>query len=353
MVSESEVRERHQAFWERGPCDRPLGSCWIGSRFPGELYRAADAIPVGRVLPADVDVPAFMADYERLQRQHESIGDDAPWVASPFFGLPWMEAILGCPVHYSGESFWGEPIIADWQTRPTLPLPEGKEWLGKLLEFTEALVRLADGRYPVATTLMRGPSDLLAALRGHAEMIYDLYDHPAELAELGETATGLWIEVARAQLDRIPPFAGGYACHFYRAWAPDRVVCTQEDASASFSPSLFGRFLLPADRRIAAAFPFTVMHIHSPATWPVEQLLTPEGPTCIEINYDDNGPRLPELLPLLRRVQETKPLIIRGAFTADELSFVKRELSPRGLLLNIVADSAARARALMAVLRGG
>jgi hypothetical protein len=184
-------------------------------------------------------------------------------------------------------------------------------------------------------------------------MVYDLYDHPAQIQDFCAAVTSIWTQVAEAQLDRIPPFAGGYACYFYRAWAPERVVCLEEDASASFSPDTFRRFLLPADERLAASFPYTAMHVHSTATWPVSQLLSAAGPTCIEINYDDNGPRLPEILPVLRQIQEVKPLIIRGAFTAAEIGYMRRALSPRGLLLNIVADSAAKARELMAILRDG
>ncbi|MHB9090745.1 MAG: hypothetical protein ACYC7H_04940, partial [Chloroflexota bacterium] len=71
----------------------------------------------------------------------------------------------------------------------------------------------------------------------------------------------------------------------------------------------------------------------------------------VEINYDNNGPRLPELLPVLRQIQEVKPLVIRGEFTHADIVYVKRNLSPRGLLLNIVTTSVAEARALVTTLR--
>jgi hypothetical protein len=182
-------------------------------------------------------------------------------------------------------------------------------------------------------------------------MIYDLYDHPDQLSGLIGAATAQWIDIARRQLDLIPRYAGGYVSHFYRVWAPDRIVCPQEDASASFSPEFFRKLLLPADRQMAAAFPYSIMHLHSPTTWPVEQLLELEELSCLEINYDDNGPRLPELLPLLKRIQEVKPLVVRGAMTVEEIDLVKRELSPRGLLLNLAVRSAREGRELMSALR--
>jgi hypothetical protein len=51
-------------------------------------------------------------------------------------------------------------------------------WLAKLLEFTEGLAALSAGRFPVALALMRGPLDLLSALRGPERMVFDLFDEP-------------------------------------------------------------------------------------------------------------------------------------------------------------------------------
>ena len=351
MRDTAEIIQRHLAFWQRGPSDQPLGSCWIGSRIPAETYHAARTLPIGRVNPQHIDMAAFRADYDRLHDMHESVGDDAFWAAAAYYAIPWNEAILGCPVYYSGESFWVEPVSRSRLESLDFPGPGGDAWLGKLLEFTADLVRLADGRYPVTPTLMRGSSDMAAALRGHVEMVYDMYDHPEESQHLLEKLTDFWIDIARRQLALIPPFETGYVCNFYGIWAPDHVVCLQEDTASSLSPMLFQRYLLSGEQQITAAFPYTVMHIHSPSIWIVDQLLAVESLSAIEINYDDNGPHLPELLHWLRRIQEEKPLVIRGAFAAEEIAYIKRELSPKGLALNMVAHSVAEAKSLIAGLR--
>ncbi|HZK67507.1 MAG TPA: hypothetical protein VFD42_08210 [Chloroflexota bacterium] len=351
MDRQAEIVRRHTAFWRRDPVDRPIGTTWIGSKMPDELYPAARAIPVGRVAPSDVDVESFVADYDRLYELHDAVGDDGFWVESAFYGIPWLEAILGCPVYYSGETFWVEPIVKDWRDAPEIPTPEGRAWLDKLLEFTEALVERAGGRYAIGATLMRGSSDLVAAVRGHMEMIYDLYDNPDALQRLVDAGTEQVIEVNRRQLELIPPYEGGYVCRFYRVWAPERIICTQQDAAASFSPELYRRHLLASDDRVCSAFPYTLMHLHSPTLWPVEQLLELESLSCIEVNYDDNGPRLPEILPMLKRIQEAKPLIIRGGMTDEEIRQIKGELSPRGLLVNMIIPSVEEARRQMELLR--
>lgn len=351
MSRMAEIVQRHTAFWKREAAERPIGTCWIGSKMPDELFPAARTIPVGRVMPSDINVARFVEDYDRLYEMHESVGDDGFWVESAFYGVPWLEAVLGCPVYYSGETFWVEPIVPDWEKAPEIPTPEGQEWLEKLLEFTEALVMRAGGRYAIGPTLMRGSSDLAAAVRGHTEMIYDMYDHPEELRRLIDLGTEQVIEVNRRQLELIPPFAGGYVCRFYRTWSPEWAITTQQDAAASYSPALYRRFLLGSDEKVCSAFPYTIMHLHSPTVWPVDQLLELDSLNCIEINYDDNGPKLPELGLMLKRVQEAKPLIIRGIMSADEIEWIKRELSPRGLLVNVITSSVEEAKVLIDLLR--
>jgi hypothetical protein len=183
-------------------------------------------------------------------------------------------------------------------------------------------------------------------------MVYDMYDYPARIQCLLDRLTAFWIDIGQRQLALIPAYEGGYVSAFYGIWAPKHVVCPQEDASSSLSPNLFRQYLLSGEKKIARSFPYTVVHIHSPSIWAVEQLLSIANISAIEINYDDNGPRLPELLPWLRRIQEEKPLVIRGAFTPEDIDLIKRHLSPQGLLLSIVSRSVEEARSLMSVLRG-
>ena len=79
---------------------------------------------------------------------------------------------------------WAKPWLDSYAEIEQMGLPIYRAWLEKLVGFTQWLVRLSDGRFPVALSLMRGPADLLSAVRGAEKAIYDLYDFPAEVGHL-------------------------------------------------------------------------------------------------------------------------------------------------------------------------
>ena len=80
--------------------ERPLLGFACGSEFPLFRYRASRSLPSDRAIqPEDINAVAYAADAARLFREHEDCGGDFIWSASAFWGVPWIEAALGCPVH--------------------------------------------------------------------------------------------------------------------------------------------------------------------------------------------------------------------------------------------------------------
>ena len=57
-------------------------------------------------------------------------------------------------------------------------------WFRKYIDFAEALVRAANGRFPVGHSPEVGPTDLHGIFRGHTESILDLADEPEKSALL-------------------------------------------------------------------------------------------------------------------------------------------------------------------------
>jgi hypothetical protein len=348
------MRERSLRFWSREEIDRPLVSVWVGTQIPFDSYPSGvQAIAPGRLTPEMIDVERFLPDYDRLFSMHERAGGDIPWVAIPFWGMCWMEAILGCEVRSSEGTIWAEPFLDDWTRLDEVHLSPDNPWFKKLLEFTESLASASRSRYPVGVTLMRGLADLLSAARGHSQAIYDLYDYPEQVETFIERCTEIWVEVAKAQLERIPAFCDGYALGLYQLWAPGSAGWSQEDTVSSWSPELYHRFLEGAESRIANAFEYSGFHLHSPCMYPLDHLLSDRGASVVEVNYDASGPALSELMPTFRRIQEHKPLLIWGDFTPEELEDLKRWLSPRGLALQVIVDSEEEADRMLRQLGTG
>jgi len=332
------------AAWLERRNDRPLIGFCLGSYYPLHRYPGSRRhIPDGAVRPEDVVVEDYLEDTERLYVLHEEAGGDMVWAAAPFLGMPWVEAALGCGVvadHGQGSTRSVPPPGFDG----TIPAySEDNPWVAKMLEFAPALARQSGGRYPVGVTLMRGISDLLSALYGGPEFVLRLCDGGERIEQLIENLTGFWIAMGRSLLARLPQFHGGTGSYLYGLWCPGKIMWLQEDAAALLSPSLYDRFIHPADRRIASAFENCIVHLHPSRFIPAKQLAA-SSLAAIELHIDFGGPRAEALEPHYRTIMESKPLFVWGDITAADLEFLLTRLPHQGLAIEVVVNSVAEAR---------
>ncbi len=344
-----------RAFWNREQTSRPLFGCNVGF-FMHQTYPTLVAtLPKGLVKPEHIRVDLVLKDLEDLYQIHRQLDDDFPFVAVAFPYVPWMEAIMGCPVQNSGTSMWAETMIEDWSAwsweQPSL---QSNPWAQKLLELTEALVERSAGRYFVGATLMRGISDMLSAMRGARRFPLDCYDCPDVVHRAAELCAGVWVAVGKAQLDLLPCSPSGYVSGSFglRAWAPDKLIWLQEDAMALLSPRIYRESFLPLDRRIAAEFPHSAFHLHGSALWSVNNLLASPEFDVIELNYDSGLCDADATFAAWKKIQMHKPLVVWKQFEGAEfgpwLDRVAGELAPRGLTLQIMVDKVEQARMVRA-----
>ncbi len=336
---------RFRAFHARQNT-RPLFGFFKGSEYPLPRYPFSRRLPEGRALvPGDFDVAAFVADSARLFEEHEACGGDFLYSASAYWGIPWLEALLGCPLfanHQTG-SIYAEPPPGF--TPDALPAfdPDGP-WPRLMAEMLAALAARSAGRFPLATTRMRGVADLLAALYGN-DFVFALFDKPDEALRVARHVTDLFIACGRFQLDHIPLFHGGVGSFYYHAWMPAGTVWHQEDAAALLSPDLYAQFIEPFDRQIVAAFPHVVMHQHATGFVPTDRYLD-MGMTVLELHIDTGGPSAEELYERHLAILRERPLIIWGDIPPADLDWLFSKLPPQGLAVITVVQSPDQAREL-------
>jgi hypothetical protein len=347
MSVQPESLRRHRAYLSQEEVDRPLLACNIGFYLPECYPSLSSSLPKDRaIVPDDIQIDLFLQDCERLHQLYDQVADDYPFVAGPFIYLPWMEAIMGCPIFAEENSMWAAPAIDDWDKwqwdRASLV---SNPWFQKLLALMEALVEHADGRYPVAHTLMRGPADMLSAMRGATRFPLDFYDFPDEVSRAADLCAAIWIEVAQAQLQLIPDSSRGYmgGASGLRSWTPDKIAWLQEDAMALLSPRFYRDHFLPLDRRIADEFPWAAFHLHGSALWAINDLVVAPELDIVELNYESAQCDVEGTFTGWRRIQEHKPLIIWKEFSGDDfwlwLERVAAELSPRGLSIQVTVST--------------
>lgn len=328
--------EKHRRWWDR----KAMLLTRVQGAPLGDLF-----LPLsdGTVATHDTDLTPAMLDVERLLPPVQTPGPlelhgDRVRTADAFSRVPWVEAILGAPVHATiqGGSMRTRPVIANWDEWRGVAAHRHQGWYDLVLSMTERLVERSRGRYAVVAPLMRGPSDLAEAVLGAELMCLSMVDAPERLHAFLDEATSCFIEILHALLARIPPIAGGVVSPF-GIWAPGTVVRTQCDASAFLSARHYAEWYMPYDARISRSVDHSIIHLHSCSLHTVEPLLTVEHPQAIQVTLEvgPNVPTLAQMVPIFRKVLARKPLLVEGPLTGGELGYLLSELPHDGLAVTV------------------
>jgi hypothetical protein len=339
--SRQELIDRHEAFLECRPVDRPLVGLWIGGYYPAEQFPGGTAEwrPEQRLGPQDVRFSPFAEDYESLYQAHQAADDDFFYIGSAYWGIPWLEAMLGCPISVAAASCRAGAFLSDPSGFAGVDSDlDANPWLDALLRFTAELVRFAAGRFPVCPPLLRGPGDVASAMLGSADFVTGLIDRPDAMKGLLDNVARARGTVVRRLHAVLPTWQGTHAAGGYpsRVWCRRTVAYYQDDSTALLNPRLFREFLLPLANAACAAAEVNFIHLHSACLYPLEMLLEDGSFDVLQINVDHGGvtPPLPALIPALQRVQAARrPLLLWGEFAPDDWQLIRRELSPAGLSL--------------------
>lgn len=353
MRDYDEIVRRNRAFVNMEEVERPLFGIWVGSYMPFQMYKeAADKFSFSNqllVTPEALNPKDFLADIDRLFGEHEQVGDDLIWAATPLIGFPWMEAIVGCPIRASSDSFWAAPYIGSLEKINEISFSPENKWFQKILEFKEVLAEHSRGRYPVATSPspIRGPGDMMGAALGQERLCLELYDNLEKVMKLASIYTDIWIEANKIQIEKTAKFYNGYVVAFYNIWTPDLCQYGQEDSLEYFSPKFFGKVLLKNHIKIFNSFKYPFVHLHPNSLYCLNDLYKISSLRLIEINKDLFGPSIFKLLPILKEVQKHKPLLIWGDLAREEISELLNTLSPRGLCICPVVETVEEGRDLI------
>jgi hypothetical protein len=285
--------------------------------------------------PNDIHPEIFLDHIEYWYQQEQAVTSETIQAYTPAFGMPWVEAIAGCKLIAYPGSIWAENTLHQYEDRPEYHFDPQNPWFQKLVEFTRVLVEFADGRFPIALPQMRGPLDTLAALRTPAQMCLDFIDHPEVVQSILNELTDLWIGIAEAILDMIPPFNGGYLTRM-KMWAPGKAITPQNDTSTLISPNTYKQHLFHLDRKIFCYFPFSSFHMHSTEYRQVGNLLAQENLTSIQftLEHTSGGPPLRQMLEVCEHILEKKPLLLVAPdFESADIAI--ETLPPRGLCVMV------------------
>ncbi|MFC2133961.1 hypothetical protein ACFLR4_04685 [Bacteroidota bacterium] len=350
-------KDRHLAFWELADVKSPLIGFALGAGTDAWSYwqanKAAQILLNNKIiLPAEIEPADFVEEQIRYLELADKIDDDVIRTGMPLASLPWMEAILGCKVISTGAHFQSHEILDDPELLQAIPFDDNNPWVKKYFEFIDVYSKAFGNRYPVAQSVLRGPSDLACALLGAEKAAMSLIEAPEVMHRLFDFVTSQIERFLKLQIDKLPTFSDGYVTGQYEIWAPKPVIRIQEDFSILFSPKNYKEFLQPLDKRLAALSDYTLIHLHSSSLYLIEQFLEISEIKVFQITKDPTGVTLDEMLPALKKIQESnRPLIVKGEFTKNDIDNLKQNFSTNGLCLQPVVSNINEAKELLLSLR--
>ena len=345
--------EAHKKFWNHEKNTKPLVSFRIGTYFFASHYRAAEKLLTSktRITPDMIDVDSFMEDYERMYNDASALGQSGFWTAEPYTGIPWMEAFWGCEIIATGESFVALPYVKEVRDFEKLQFSMENPWVAKYFEFVVKLNdwsqgRLPEGnitpadsqhRFPVGAPILRGQGDTVGALMGQTEFIYALYEEPDIIRKILRKVVDSFLYIYEEMHRLNKPFHGGSSMGFYHVWAPGKSLWFQEDIGALLSPPLYRDFFLENERYFCSKYKYNMMHLHSSSFHLLDDILCNENLKALEINKDENGLSVEQMLPHFRKILRKKLcLVIWGNLNEKEIQLVCNNMPLEGVFFNMV-----------------
>lgn len=352
-----EKTERHRLFWERHEVSSPVVGFTVGEGPDAWSYWATNPGAAAlwnrnEILPEHVDPRAFVDGQRAYLERTLDIDDDAFRTAIPFASIPWMEAIIGCRIASTEAQFVRHSFLKNIAEYEPIMFDAQSPWALKYVEFLVVYREAFGDAYPVGQSILRGASDLLAALLGPQGAIEAMMAVPVLARQVLTDLNVVLDQFLRFQQQFIPEFHGGYVLGQYELWAPGITQRIQEDNVALYSPELYRGFLKPLNEKLARAVPYTLFHLHSSSLFLLDDLLDITGVTVFQFSKDEGDRTWGDMLPQLRRVQESERcLLIKGRLEPEDVADLKRELAPRGLCVEPVVDSVEEAKDMLPVLR--
>ena len=341
---------RHKAFLEMSDVDRPLIAFTVGTgEDPWSPWRynkgAASLFGHGFLEPDDMDPKAFIEDQRHYLEITEAVGDDTWRTPMPFASMPWLEAIVGCPVERSEAALKGKPYMESPAEFDRIRFDPENPWVRKYIEFLDVYQEAFGDRYPVGQSVLRGPSDIASALLGSERGIQALMMQPDDMGKLLERITEVLEAFTRLQLEHIPMFHGGQVIGQYEIWAPGTFQRIQEDFVALYSPDLYRRFLKPMDERLSHLTDYTIFHLHTTAMFLMSDFVELDRIQIFQLSKDEGSATVEAMLPSLKSIQEAgRCLFVKGRFNDDDIALLKKNLRAKGLAIQPVVSSVEQAQ---------
>ena len=177
-----------------------------------------------------------------------------------------LAPFLGCKPVFREDTqvVWYNPVITDPDKNEPFSFDPDNSWWRFHRQIVSDGVKNSRGHYLVGVPDLIEGLDTLAQLRGHNQLVLDLFKRPKWVHARLREITDLYFVYFNAIYDMIRDDVGGNAYSCFSIWGPGRTAKVQCDFSALISPSMFKKFVEPYLREQCNHLDFTLYHLDGP-----------------------------------------------------------------------------------------
>lgn len=340
MRTESQLLETVQRFqtnfWNKERADRPLVGVYDEDVYmPINFLR--QPFPRSTVVPDNVTESTVMTEYEYCFRERSVSCDDFMAFSAPWRGVPWLEACCACPVRFSEGSLAPGHFVKDPADFADLPIPACNGWFDRMRQETERLHRQQPADCWISPSILRGPSDVLSAMRGLKEFYMDLHDNPQAVVDAGARVNALLIKSLDMHYSIVQPKLGGFG-HIFGYWSPGKTIVIQEDVMGMCSPNMYRDLFMQNNAELVRHLgKHVIFHLHSTGFQHYRHVLNIPGIAGLEMVLESIGPTAVDLVPVFREILEKSRLMLHVGTGFELVREALTKLPKEGLFV-AVAD---------------
>ncbi|MDK2934181.1 MAG: hypothetical protein PWP27_1991 [Clostridiales bacterium] len=333
--------DRHRRFLKYEETDRPIIGFYIGGWESLSRYsdNSESLFPKGLISYDDLTTDKF---YEMYKNYAENLlyDDDFVRTLDPVPSIPWIEAACGCPINFTGKNFWSQKIGFEktQESLDNMPISDNP-WIKKYGEFVKFLASEFPD-YAIGQSILRGPLDVMCALVGDSETIYNLYDEPEFIKKGLRIFSDVFNEFIRIQNMYTPKYHDGYGIGQFYMWTPGTVCRIQEDSMALITPGHYDEYVYEADVKITSETEYSLYHVHATGMFIMDKIVRNKNLSIVQVSKDEGNTKLSDLIDGMETIQNAGiSVLIKGRFDKDDIDLMRKRLDKRALALGCVVDS--------------
>jgi hypothetical protein len=339
-------KEYFRAFWEKEVLDRPLISVKAPLKGTFNPVPYLYGVKSGNYLEA---LEKFAAEIENTY-----YGGEALPIYECTLGPDQFASFLGGKIEYSEDAgtSWVKPFWNDDYTEESVvpDMSVGGNY-DKLMHFIKTAADFADGRFFISMLDLHSNMDAIMAARGSQDLCFDLADDPDKVKRVLEKILPLYPQIVDRTAEMGNMDQNGYI-GWISTYSEEKFAVLQCDFSIMVSPEMTRAFIVPALEYEASCLKHNVYHYDGVAALAhLDDILAIKSIDAIQWVPGAGQPRTIEWMDLLKKIQQAGKRLWIGDWTPQEIKDHFRELNPRGLYFETLAETPSEADELIAYLK--